>query len=133
MTEPGPLTGAPVMPFVAASSAERAKAFYAERLRLRVLGEDDFAVLFETAGAPLRAAIVPEVTPAPYTVLGWLVPNIEATAAILVREGVEMERFEALPQDEHGIWNAPGGDRVAWFRDLDGNLLSVTQGVPGGA
>lgn len=81
MTESGPLVGASLMSFVAVTSAERAKAFYAERLGFRLLQEDGFAVVFETEGSPLRARLVPAVTPAAYTVRGWLVSEIEAAVA----------------------------------------------------
>jgi len=105
----------------------RAKAFYGEVLGLRVLSEDGFAVVFDSQGTTLRAAIVQEVVPARYTVLGWDVPDITATVRGLAAAGVVIERYAWLKQDELGIWNAPGGAKVAWFKDLDGNVLSVSQ------
>jgi hypothetical protein len=63
----------------------------------------------------------------PWTVLGWAVPDIEATLAELAGRGVAGLRFENLPQDEQGIWTTPDGSKVAWFHDPDGNTLSITQ------
>ena len=71
--------------------------------------------------------LVQQVAVAQYTVLGWAVTDISGELHSLEAHGVTAERFEGLPQDEQGIWTAPGGDKVAWFRDPDGNLLSLTQ------
>jgi hypothetical protein len=40
---------------------------------------------------------------------------------------VTFERFEGMVQDDLGVWTTPGGDLVAWFKDPDGNVLSLTQ------
>jgi hypothetical protein len=72
-------------------------------------------------------AIVKEVVPAPYTVLGWDVRDITAIVRGLAAAGVVFERYAWLQQDELGIWSAPSGTKVAWFKDLDGNVLSVSQ------
>src|SRR6476620_5979918 len=114
-----------VVAFLATSDAARAKAFYGEALGLRVLSEDGFAVVFDANGTTLRVAIVREVVPAPYTVLGWDVEDIAATARRLSAAGVVFERYGWLQQDELEIWNSPSGAKVAWFKDLDGNVLSV--------
>ena len=130
MTDPGPLAESTVMPFVTCSDPERAKAFYGATLGLPLLSEDGFGLVFETGGVVLRVAITTDVKPAPYTVLGWNVPDIAASLAALSAAGVEMQRFPGMDQDADGIWTVPGGARVAWFRDPDGNLLSVTQAPP---
>lgn len=105
----------------------RAKAFYRDTLGLRLVSEDPFALVFDAHGTTLRVSIVQEVAAAKYTVLGWQVPDIAATAKDLRNAGVQLERFPGIEQDELGIWTAPGGARVAWFRDPDGNILSITQ------
>ncbi len=75
-----------------------------------------------------RVTLVREVAAAPYTVLGWEVADIVRTARQLTDAGVKLERYESfMKQDELGIWTAPGGTRVAWFKDPDGNLLSISQ------
>ena len=121
------LASAKVVAFLATSDPARAKAFYGEVLGLRLLSEDGFAVVFDAQGTILRVAIVREVVPAPYTVLGWDVRDITAIVRGLAEAGVVFERYCWLQQDELGIWNAPGGAKVAWFKDLDGNVLSVSQ------
>lgn len=121
------LAASKVVAFLATGDAARAKAFYGEVLGLRLLSEDGFAVVFDAQGTMLRVAIVQEVVPAPYTVLGWDVPDITAIVRGLDAAGVVFERYAWLKQDELGIWNAPGGGKVAWFKDLDGNVLSVSQ------
>ncbi len=113
--------------FVATRDPVRAKAFYGDTLGLRLLREDQFAVVFDAHGTTLRVSIVPELAPAKYTVLGWVVPNIVAMVKELQNAGVTLEQFGFKDQDELGIWTAPGGARVAWFKDPDGNTLSVTQ------
>jgi predicted enzyme related to lactoylglutathione lyase len=67
------------------------------------------------------------MTPAKQTVLGWEVPDIEQAVHALVNAGVAMTRYPGMPQDDLGIWKAPGGAKVAWFSDPDGNVLSVSQ------
>jgi catechol 2,3-dioxygenase-like lactoylglutathione lyase family enzyme len=121
------LASAKVVAFLATSDAARAKAFYGEVLGLRLLSEDGFAVVFDANGTTLRVAIVQDVVPAPYTVLGWDVDDIAATAQRLSVAGVDFERYAWLQQDELGIWSAPSGAKVAWFKDLDGNVLSLSQ------
>lgn len=113
--------------FVATVDAARAKAFYGGALNLRLLTEDQFALVFDAAGTKLRVSVVREVVPAPYTVLGWIVPDIHQAVSELQRRAVVFQRFDGMIQDEHGVWNAPGGAKVAWFRDPDGNTLSLTQ------
>jgi catechol 2,3-dioxygenase-like lactoylglutathione lyase family enzyme len=121
------LASSKVVAFLATSDAARAKAFYGEVLGLRSIFEDGFAVVFDANGTTLRVAIVREVVPAPYTVLGWDVEDIAATVHRLSGAGVVFERYGWLQQDELGIWNSPSGAKVAWFKDLDGNVLSVSQ------
>ncbi len=121
------LSSAKVVAFLATADAARAKAFYGGVLGLPVLSEDRFAVVFDANGTTLRVTIVQDVVPAPYTVLGWDITDIAGTARRLTDAGVVCERYAWLQQDELGIWRAPGGTKVAWFKDLDGNLLSVSQ------
>jgi catechol 2,3-dioxygenase-like lactoylglutathione lyase family enzyme len=113
--------------FVSTHDPARAKTFYRDTLGLRLLSEDSFALVFDANGTKLRVSIVPEVALAKYTVLGWEVPDIIATAKSLQKAGVKLEIFGGFPQDELGIWKAPDGTRVAWFKDPDGNILSIAQ------
>ncbi len=116
-----------IMAFVSTREPGRARTFYRDTLGLRLVSEDRFALVFDAHGTMLRVSIVQDAAAAKYTVLGWQVSDIVATAKDLQKAGVKLERFEGFHQDELGIWTAPSGARVAWFKDPDGNLLSVTQ------
>jgi catechol 2,3-dioxygenase-like lactoylglutathione lyase family enzyme len=120
----------PIVAFVATTDLARAKLFYRDTLRLKLKGEDRHALIFDANGTTLRVSAVPELQPAAHTVLGWMVPDAVAAAADLRQRGVTFERVGHGEQDELGVWTAPGGvAKVAWFRDPDGNLLSITQTV----
>src|SRR5262245_4592301 len=116
-----------IIAFVATTDPARAKAFYQQTIGLRLVGEDPFAILFDAGGTMLRVATVPELKPAGYTVLGWIVPDIKRAVADLSRRGVAFSRYSGMDQDEQGIWTSPGGAKVAWFSDRDGNTLSLTE------
>jgi catechol 2,3-dioxygenase-like lactoylglutathione lyase family enzyme len=116
-----------VVTFVATTNSQKARKFYEETLGLRFVSDDGFALVFDIDGTMLRIAKVPDFRPAPFTVLGWEVSNVEASVSHLNAKGVSFERFPGMPQDELGIWSAPGGAKVAWFKDPDGNILSLSQ------
>lgn len=120
------LSSSRIIAFLGTTDAERAKHFFGGTLGLSLLFDDSFALVYDCNGIMLRVARVPEVKPAGYTVLGWEVKDIEATVKHLTAAGVVFERFPGMPQDEHAIWSAPGGAKVAWFKDPDGNILSVS-------
>jgi catechol 2,3-dioxygenase-like lactoylglutathione lyase family enzyme len=113
--------------FLATATPEKAKQFYVETLGLSLLADDDFSLVFDLNGVPLRVQKVRELQPQPFTALGWQVGNAAATVAALRERGVVFERYPFLPQDAHDIWDSPGGARIAWFKDPDGNLLSLTE------
>jgi catechol 2,3-dioxygenase-like lactoylglutathione lyase family enzyme len=124
------LADGPLVAFVATARPDAARHFYVDVLGLRLTHEDDFALAFTVGATPLRVTKVsPEqLSPAGYTTLGWEVEDIHATVAELAARGVTFERYGAwMQQDEHGVWTAPGGTLVAWFKDPDGNTLSVSQ------
>lgn len=116
-----------LMAFVPTRNPERAKAFYRDTLDLNLVSEDQFALAFDVAGTMLRVTSVQELTPAKYTVLGWQLRDIVGAAKSLQEKGISFERYPGMQQDELGIWNSPSGARVAWFKDPDGNTLSITQ------
>ncbi len=124
---PDALAAAQLMAFVTTTNAAKAKAFYRDVLGLKFISEDNFALVFDAHGTPLRVAVAEQISPAPYTVLGWQVPDAAATVQVLTQAGVVFERYSFMTQDAFGIWDAPGGARVAWFKDPDGNLLSLSQ------
>jgi catechol 2,3-dioxygenase-like lactoylglutathione lyase family enzyme len=116
-----------VIAFVSTTDLERARAFYEGTLGLTVSDANPFACVFDAGGTMLRVTLVPAVPTVQHTVLGWRVPDLAATARALGEHGVVFERFEGMAQDENGIWTTPGGDLVVWFKDPDGNTLSLTQ------
>ncbi|HET7233207.1 MAG TPA: VOC family protein [Longimicrobium sp.] len=116
-----------VIAFVATSSPERARTFYQQVLGLRLVSEDGFAIVFDANGVMLRVQKVQGHTPPPWTVLGWDVADIHTAVRELAGSGVTFERFEGMEQDDTGVWTSPAGARIAWFRDPDGNILSLTQ------
>jgi catechol 2,3-dioxygenase-like lactoylglutathione lyase family enzyme len=117
-----------IIAFVPTRDAGRARAFYEGVLGLRFVSDDGFALVFDANGIMVRVATVPpEFTPAQFTILGWQVSEIEKVVTGLQVRGVQFEKYGFLNQDEFGIWTAPTGDKVAWFKDPDGNVLSVSQ------
>jgi catechol 2,3-dioxygenase-like lactoylglutathione lyase family enzyme len=113
--------------FVATAKPDEAKAFYKNILGLKFLSEDDFALEFEANKTVLRIAIVHKFTPQAFTVLGWDVEDIVSAIKSLNDKNVFCEKYDFLKQDESGVWTSPNGSKVAWFKDPDGNLLSLTQ------
>lgn len=112
--------------FLATADPERARSFYRDVLGLPLLGEDSFALRFDAHGVQLRIQKLERLAPHPFTVLGWEVPDVRREIVELSRRGVVFERYPSMPQDDLGIWVSPGGAHVAWFKDPDGNLLSIT-------
>ena len=116
-----------IVAFVGTANAPKARLFYRDVLGLKLVSEDDFALVFDANGTMLRVTRVPNVQPSGYTVLGWSVKDAAAAARRLAAAGVALERYPGMPQDEDGIWTSPAGGRIAWFKDPDGNTLSITQ------
>ena len=114
--------------FVGVTDPARAKEFYGGVLGLTLVEEQlPFALVFNAHGTTLRVSIAKEVVPARYTVLGWDVADILATVKELREAGVRFEHYGIPNQNEEGIWTSPSGAQVAWFKDPDGNILSVAQ------
>ncbi|MBS1663890.1 MAG: VOC family protein [Bacteroidetes bacterium] len=116
-----------IMAFVATADAGKARPFYEEVLGLKVKSVDQYGIMFDANGIYLRMSAVPNYKPAPYSVLSWTVGDIRAMIAGLSGKGVKFEIFPGIGQDEVGVWTAPDGTKVAWFKDTDGNMLSLTQ------
>jgi len=118
---------ADLVAFVPTTDLERARAFYAGVLGLTVESVNPFAVVLRSGAVMLRVTKVAELRPQPFTVLGWSVVDIDDTARRLRERGVESIVYDGMGQDELGIWATPDGSKVLWFKDPDGNTLSVTQ------
>ncbi len=124
-----PLASNQPVGFIPTANAEAARAFYEQTLGLQFESDDQFALVFRLGpghGTMLRVVRAGTFTPAPYTVFGWETVDIEACVDDLVKQGVTFERFGFFEQDERAIWHAPGGAKVAWFKDPDGNTLSIS-------
>lgn len=121
------LGNATITAFVATANPRRSKRFYRSTLGLRLVSDDRFAIAFDCRGVQLRIQKVEKLQPHPFTALGWRVVNIRRAVARLAKVGVTFERYSFMEQDDLGVWQAPSGAKVAWFKDPDGNLLALTQ------
>lgn len=121
------LANATLQPMLATARPDLARGFYRDTLGLTLTSEDMFALIFAVGAGEVRIAKAPTVTPSLYAVMGFIVEDIASIVAGLTAKGVAFERYGFLAQDATGVWTAPGGAQVAWFRDPDGNLLSLTQ------
>ena len=121
------LATAALVAFVPALDLERARSFYEHTLGLPLVEANPMACVFTCGGATLRVTAVSALTPAGFTIAGWVVPDIAAEVADMTARGVAFQRYDGLRQDALGVWTTPGGDQVAWFRDPDGNTLSLSQ------
>jgi catechol 2,3-dioxygenase-like lactoylglutathione lyase family enzyme len=128
MSKPNGLSAYNIIGFVTIVDVERAKSFYRDTLGLRLVSEEPpFALVFDANGIMLRLGMGKELPPTHGTVLGWQVPDIVLVVQVLKTAGVQFERYGFLTQDDSGIWTSPTGARVAWFKDPDGNILSVSE------
>jgi catechol 2,3-dioxygenase-like lactoylglutathione lyase family enzyme len=121
------LGSAPVITFLATTNTARSRAFYEHTIGLTFVSDDPFAMVFTAAGVMLRIVTLDTFAPMGMTVLGWTVEDIAGTVDALRERGVTFERYPGMTQDDAGVWASPSGAKVAWFKDPDGNLLSLTQ------
>jgi len=112
---------------IATADLRRARPFYERVLGLPLIDHNEAACTFSAHGTLLRVTVVSQVARTGYTVLGWRVSNITAKVSALAANGVAFRHYDGLDQDRNGIWTTPGGDKVAWFDDPDGNTLSLTE------
>jgi len=115
--------------FVVTTRPEEARNFFGNKLGFRFVSDDHFALVFDANGTMLRVVKAKSFTPAQGTVLGWEVDDIADSIKALEKNGIAFERYPGMPQDENGVCTFPGGDKVAWFKDPDGNTLSLSQHV----
>jgi catechol 2,3-dioxygenase-like lactoylglutathione lyase family enzyme len=123
------LASSNVIGFVPTKDSAQARSFYEGKLGFQFVSEDQFALVVRAGETMIRIAKVKDFAPPPFTVLGWEVSNIEEVVAWLQKRGVAFEKYPWVANKELGIWTAPTGDKVAWFKDPDGNVLSVSQHV----
>jgi catechol 2,3-dioxygenase-like lactoylglutathione lyase family enzyme len=121
------LAAAKMVGFLLTKDYDKARAFFEGQLGFQFVSLDQFALVMSIGGHNIRIVKVPSFTPLQSTVLGWDVANIQAIVAWLNKQGVACEKYPFVQDRELGIWAAPGGAKVAWFKDPDGNVLSVSQ------
>jgi catechol 2,3-dioxygenase-like lactoylglutathione lyase family enzyme len=121
------LGGCEAMGFLGTTQPAAARHFYETVLGLGFVEDSPFALVFSAGAITLRVQKLQELAPRPFAAFGWRVPDIAAAARDLAARGVVCERYGFLAQDEAGIWTAPNGDRIAWFKDPDGNVLSLAE------
>ncbi|HEY2821375.1 MAG TPA: VOC family protein [Candidatus Acidoferrum sp.] len=105
----------------------RAIEFYRDTLGLKMTLEDKFAAVFDIGGIMLRVSTKADFVPHEHSILGFRVADVTSTVKALREKGVAFNFYTGFKQDELGVWTVPGGStHVAWFKDLDGNVLSIT-------
>lgn len=113
--------------FVPTNDYEKSREFYVDKLGFEFVSLDQFALVVSIGGHRIRIAKVPNFTPLQGTILGWEVENIEQVVQWLAERGAPTEKYPFVQDRERGIWLTPNGDKAAWFKDPDGNILSVGQ------
>jgi catechol 2,3-dioxygenase-like lactoylglutathione lyase family enzyme len=113
--------------FLLTKDYDKSRAFYEGNLGFEFVSLDQFALVMQAGKSMIRIVRVPTFTPLQSTVLGWQVSDIEAIVDWLTKRGVVFEKYPFVQDEERGIWSAPGGSKVAWFKDPDGNVLSVSE------
>lgn len=121
------LTSSDMVGFVLTKDYDKARAFYEGKLGFEFVSLDQFALVMKAGKSKIRISKIPIFTPLQSTVLGWEVKDIVAVAKWLAAQGVELEKYPFVQDKELGIWSAPGGAKVAWFKDPDGNVLGMSQ------
>ncbi len=117
---------------ISVSNLEQAKDFYSNILGLELDNEKMGLHYNLPGGGSLFIYPKDDHTPASFTVLNFVVENIDTAVDELVQKGILMERYEDMPapQDEKGILRGLSvnqGPDIAWFKDPAGNILSVLQ------
>jgi catechol 2,3-dioxygenase-like lactoylglutathione lyase family enzyme len=123
------LSAGKLIGFVPTTDSNRSREFYEGKLGFKFVSDDQFALVMQAGESMIRIAKAGKFTPAQYTVMGWEVTEIEATVKWLTERGVIFEKYSFVQDQEQGIWTTPNGDKVAWFKDPDGNVLSLSQHV----
>ena len=113
--------------FLFTKDYDMARAFYEGKLGFEFVTLDGHAMVMKIGGHKVRISKAPNFTPLQGTVLGWEVADVVATAKWLKERGIALEKYPFVQDRELGIWTTPNGDKVAWFKDPDGNVLSISQ------
>ena len=123
------LSKAKIVAFIPATDFEQARQFYVGKLGLEFVSLDQFALVLKTDEHHVRITKMPDFKPLPGTIFGWEVRGIEAVVRWLAQQGIAVEKYPFAQDQELGIWTTPNGDKVAWFEDPSGNVISVSEHV----
>lgn len=121
------LSSGKLIGFVPTKNSKRAREFYEGKLGFRFVSDDQFALVMQAGESMIRIVKGAKFTPVQYTVMGWEVKDVEAMVKWLNKRGVTFEKYPFVEDQKLGIWTTPNGDKVAWFKDPDGNVLSLSQ------
>jgi len=121
------LTAGKMIGFIPTTDYDKARAFYEGKLGFEFISLDQFALVMSAGGHMIRIVKLPNFTPLQATILGWQVGDIVAVAEWLAERGVTLEKYPFVQDQKLGIWTTPSGDKVAWFKDPDANILSISQ------
>jgi catechol 2,3-dioxygenase-like lactoylglutathione lyase family enzyme len=121
------LVSSKMIGFVLTKDYEKARAFYESKLGFEFKSLDQYALVMKAGINQIRIVKVANFSPSQSTVLGWEVKDVDAAVTWLIKQGVITEKYPFAQDRERGIWTTPNGDKVGWFKDPDGNVLSVSQ------
>ena len=121
------LADTPLNAVIPATDLDRAKHFYGDTLGLKLIDDRQDTALFESGGARFILYTTPSGGQAAHTLAGWVVGDLDAEMTELRGRGVTFEEYD-LPGLKTVDGVAEGaGMRGAWFKDSEGNILSVVQ------
>jgi catechol 2,3-dioxygenase-like lactoylglutathione lyase family enzyme len=123
------LSAGKLIGFVPTTDSKSSREFYENKLGFKFVSDDQFALVMQAGESMIRIVKGAKFTPAQYTVMGWEVTDIEAMVKWLNDRGVTFEKYPFVQDQKSGIWTTPNGDKVAWFKDPDGNVLSLSQHI----
>ena len=123
------LSAGKLIGFVPTKDSARSREFYEGKLGFKFVSDDQFALVMQAGKSMIRIVKGAKFKPAQYTVMGWEVADVEAMVKWLNGRGVTFEKYPFVKDQELGIWTTPNGDKIAWFKDPDGNVLSLSQHV----
>jgi catechol 2,3-dioxygenase-like lactoylglutathione lyase family enzyme len=123
------LSAGKLIGFVPTKDSKRSREFYEGKLGFKFVSDDQFALVMQAGKSMIRIVKGAKFMPAQYTVMGWEVTDIEAMVKWLTGRGVAFEKYPFVQDQKSGIWTTPNGDKVAWFKDPDGNVLSLSEHI----
>jgi len=123
------LASSKLVGFIPTTDYAAARAFYEGQLQFQFISLDQFALVLRAGLHMLRIVKLPNYTPLQSTILGWEVQDIAAVVQWLASRGVATEKYPWVPDKETGVMTFPNGDQVAWFKDPDGNVLSISHHI----